>query len=92
MMNNYCIVVANEEIAKELYNLQGNENFTAEELSLYLGFDTKNSPEQQVELVKDLDMRLKDLQLNGYARSEGQRHQGRFLFTVRRFIFPWYFP
>ena len=30
-----------------------------------------SSPEQQVELVKDLDMRLKDLQLNGYARSEG---------------------
>lgn len=71
MMNNYCIVVANEQVAKDLYNLQGNENFTAEDLSLYLGFDTKNSPEQQVELVKDIGTRLENLQLNGYARSEG---------------------
>ena len=71
MAYTYCIVVANEDIAKTLGKLQDNEYGQTEELSFYLGFDTKNDSEKQTELVYRLQTRFKEMPSHGYVRSDG---------------------
>lgn len=65
--NGYFIIVPDEKTIEKVYKSSSRDNKDMEELSYYYAFDTDESAEKEIAIVKTINSKMKELSIGGYC-------------------------